>query len=83
MPDDINLVFSYQEAAALCHCAPGTLKSRGSRACAVLVEQLEAGSAPESGVRRDKIPPLTKTSAKRPTQSSPAKRAVVAVLKAD
>ncbi|MDP3458596.1 MAG: sigma-70 family RNA polymerase sigma factor [Hyphomonas sp.] len=47
MSDAIGLVLglglSYEEAAALCHCAPGTMKSRVSRARALLVEQLEAG----------------------------------------
>ncbi|MFN7164147.1 MAG: RNA polymerase sigma factor [Hyphomonas sp.] len=47
MSDAIGLVLglglSYDEAAALCHCAPGTMKSRVSRARAVLMEQLEAG----------------------------------------
>jgi RNA polymerase sigma-70 factor (ECF subfamily) len=46
MADAITLVlgqgFSYEEAAALCDCAPGTMKSRVSRARALLVEQLEA-----------------------------------------
>lgn len=45
MADAINLVlglgFSYEEAAAACDCAPGTMKSRVSRARALLIERLE------------------------------------------
>jgi RNA polymerase sigma-70 factor (ECF subfamily) len=44
MADAIGLVlgqgFSYDEAAALCDCAPGTMKSRVNRARAILMEQL-------------------------------------------
>lgn len=44
MADAINLVLglglSYEEAAAVCNCAPGTMKSRVSRARAILVERL-------------------------------------------
>ena len=54
MSDAITLVLglghSYEEAAALCDCAPGTMKSRVSRARALLVEQLE-GTTPETGRR--------------------------------
>lgn len=45
MADAISLVlgqgFSYEEAAALCDCAPGTMKSRVNRARAILMEQLD------------------------------------------
>lgn len=45
MADAISLVlglgFSYEEAAEACNCAPGTMKSRVSRARALLVEQLD------------------------------------------
>ncbi|MFN3910543.1 RNA polymerase sigma factor [Hyphomonas sp.] len=53
MADAISLVlglgFSYEEAAAACNVAPGTMKSRVSRARAVLMERLEvkAPVAPE------------------------------------
>lgn len=45
MADAIGLVLglglSYEEAAAACDCAPGTMKSRVNRARAVLMEQLD------------------------------------------
>jgi RNA polymerase sigma-70 factor, ECF subfamily len=48
MADAIQLVLiaglTYEEAAALCSCAAGTMKSRVSRARAVLVERLEGMS---------------------------------------
>ncbi|MBU4567501.1 MAG: RNA polymerase sigma factor [Alphaproteobacteria bacterium] len=59
MADAIRLVlglgFSYEEAAAACNCAPGTMKSRVNRARAVLIESLKAdGPAPDAppSVRR-------------------------------
>lgn len=46
MADAIHLVLglglSYEEAAEACQCAPGTIKSRVSRARAILVERLDA-----------------------------------------
>lgn len=53
MADAISLVlgqgFSYDEAAALCACAPGTMKSRVNRARAILMEQLdEDGGSPKA-----------------------------------
>ncbi len=54
MSDAIRLVLvlglSYEEAAALCDCAPGTMKSRVNRARAVLVDRLE-GRDPKAGRR--------------------------------
>jgi RNA polymerase sigma-70 factor (ECF subfamily) len=56
MADAISLVLglglSYEEAAAVCNCAPGTMKSRVSRARALLVERLGAPPAQYSGVPR-------------------------------
>lgn len=49
MSDAISLVLglglSYEEAAAVCNCAPGTMKSRVSRARALLIERLSAPPA--------------------------------------
>ena len=60
MADAISLVlglgFSYEEAAAACNVAPGTMKSRVSRARAVLIERLGAQAPvapePESPIAR-------------------------------
>ncbi|MEQ9504683.1 MAG: RNA polymerase sigma factor [Hyphomonas sp.] len=45
MADAVNLVLglglTYEEAAEACNCAPGTIKSRVSRARALLIEQIE------------------------------------------
>ena len=45
MAEAVNLVlglgYSYEEAADACNCAPGTMKSRVSRARALLVERLD------------------------------------------
>ena len=38
--------FSYEEAAQICGCALGTIKSRGGRARAALSEMLESGDLP-------------------------------------
>lgn len=50
MADAIGLVLglgmSYEEAAAICDCATGTMKSRVSRARALLIEQLDAPTGP-------------------------------------
>lgn len=50
MADAISLVLglglSYDEAAAVCNCAPGTMKSRVSRARALLIERLNAPPTP-------------------------------------
>lgn len=50
MADAISLVLglglSYDEAAAVCNCAPGTMKSRVSRARALLIERLNDPPAP-------------------------------------
>jgi RNA polymerase sigma-70 factor (ECF subfamily) len=43
---------SYEEAAAICNCAVGTIKSRVSRARSSLVEMLE-GRLPTTAARRD------------------------------
>ena len=49
MADAIHLVLglglSYEEAAEACQCAPGTMKSRVSRARAILVERLDTPPA--------------------------------------
>ena len=41
--------FSYEEAAEICGCAVGTIKSRVNRARRRLIEQLSLGAAGESG----------------------------------
>lgn len=50
MADAISLVLglglSYEEAAAVCNCAPGTMKSRVSRARALLIERLGEPAPP-------------------------------------
>ena len=40
----LGLGLTYDEAAEACNCAPGTIKSRVSRARALLVEQIEGAS---------------------------------------
>ncbi|WP_291207682.1 sigma-70 family RNA polymerase sigma factor [Hyphomonas sp.] len=49
MADAIHLVLrlglSYEEAAEACQCAPGTMKSRVSRARALLIERLDTPPA--------------------------------------
>ena len=49
MADAIHLVLglglSYEEAAEACQCAPGTMRSRVSRARALLVERLDTPPA--------------------------------------
>jgi RNA polymerase sigma-70 factor, ECF subfamily len=44
--------FSYEEAAAICDCAVGTIKSRVNRARARLAEQLSIASADDFGPDR-------------------------------
>lgn len=64
MADAISLVLglglSYEEAAAVCNCAPGTMKSRVSRARALLVERLNAPPTPRDAPTQ---PPATRRSA--------------------
>lgn len=49
MADAVTLVLglglTYEEAAEACNCAPGTMKSRVSRARALLVEQIQGRDA--------------------------------------
>ncbi len=40
--------FSYEEAAEICGCAVGTIKSRVGRARAALTQMIESGSAPDA-----------------------------------
>jgi RNA polymerase sigma-70 factor (ECF subfamily) len=42
--------FSYEEAAAICGCAVGTIKSRVGRARAALSEMLASGNIPQRSV---------------------------------
>ena len=44
--------FSYEEAAAICGCAVGTIKSRVGRARATLASMIEAGPCEEGGMPR-------------------------------
>lgn len=41
--------FSYEEAADICGCAVGTIKSRVGRARAALTQMIEAGGVPDAG----------------------------------
>jgi len=54
--------FSYEEAAAICGCAVGTIKSRVARARETLLEMLEGRQAL---ARRDGRPPWTTTTIRR------------------
>jgi RNA polymerase sigma-70 factor (ECF subfamily) len=42
--------FSYEEAAQICGCAVGTIKSRVGRARAALAAMIEDGSIPERSI---------------------------------
>ena len=45
--------FSYEEAAAICGCAVGTIKSRVGRARAALTAMLEDGTIPRRAIGDD------------------------------
>src|SRR5687767_13402320 len=67
--------FSYEEAATICGCAVGTIKSRVARARNTLLQMLE-GKLPHTGTEEESAPVMRRPAA-RPNAYNPAVHAMV------